>query len=90
MSTKIIPNKGKLLVKPVKQDAVSKGGIILPANEGVEKSEGVIVETGREVRFEAGQKVIYGKYAGDEIVVEGETLRIIRDIEVLATIVDEN
>lgn len=99
MKKRIIPNGDKILVKPEKTEAVSKGGIIMAPTAQEEKSEGIVIEvgTGRlrddgsrlPMRFQVGDRVLYGKYAGDEVDVEGEKYRIIRDIEVLAVIVED-
>ena len=83
----VIPNKGKVLIRPVDPEKVSKGGIILPDTGQEQKSEGIVVAVGEGARFEKDSRVIYGKYAGDEIVVEGETMRIVRDVEILATVI---
>ena len=94
----IIPNGDKILVLPEKTEAVSAGGIIMAPNAQEEKSEGVVVEVGtgkmnddgsiRPMRFKKGDRVLYGKYAGDEVEVAGTKYRIIRDIEVLAIVVE--
>ena len=82
---RIVPNGNKLLVRPTKEDRESSGGIITNLEEDDVKSEGVVVEEGT-TSFKRGDVVIYGKFAGDVIMIEGVQHRIMRDIEVLATI----
>ncbi len=94
----VIPNGNKVLVKPVDKDGMSKGGIILPEHTQEEKAEGIIIAVGTgkmadngetiPLQFEVGQTILYGKYAGDEVTIEGKPYRIIRDVEILATVVE--
>ena len=85
----VIPHGAKLLVKPTKAETVSKGGIILALNEDETKAEGEVVSVGAGVKITPGDKVLYGKYAGDEVVVNHVKHRIIREVEVLAVIRSE-
>ncbi len=97
---RIIPNGDKILVKPEEVETVSKSGLILSINTAEQKSQGVVVEVGngkinddgsrRPMRFVVGQRVIYGKFAGDEVEMDGVVYRIIRDVEVLASIEPSN
>ena len=86
----------RIMVKPMAQEEVSKGGIILPdsAKEKPQQGEvmaigkGKLLETGQIIPMEVkvGDKVLYGKYSGTEIKLEGEEYLIIKESEIFAII----
>tara|TARA_B100000315_G_scaffold130580_1_gene120193 strand:+ start:3080 stop:3352 length:273 start_codon:yes stop_codon:yes gene_type:complete len=86
----------RLVVRPAKQEGVTKGGIFLPdsAQERPQEGEVVAVGPGRysktgkrlAVGITVGDKIIYSKYAGTEIQVEDEELLVIGANDVLAKI----
>jgi len=87
MSTEVIPTFNKVVVKINPKETTSQGGIILPDASQEEKTEGVVVEVGWEVkRIVKGMTVLFGKYAGDNITVEGEVRKILKETEILAII----
>lgn len=87
----IKPLGNRVLVKPTKEEQV-KGGIILPETaEKERKEQGVVVAVGEgadiaKLNLKAGDKVIFGKYAGEEIKVNEEELRFLSHEDVLAVI----
>ena len=93
----IRPLFDKILVKPIEAETTSPGGIILsgsakekPAYAIVQAvGEGGLVD-GKEVKMvlKVGDKVVYGKYAGNEIKLEGVEYVILRQNDVLAVIED--
>ena len=92
--SKIKPLGDKILVEVLEADEKTKGGIILPDTAKEEKSEGKVVSVGpgkvlesgkvQPLEVKAGDKVIFGKYSGDEILIDGKKHKIIKENEVLA------
>ena len=92
--SKIKPLGDKILVVVLEADEKTKGGIILPDTAKEEKSEGKVVSVGpgkvlgsgklQPLEVKAGDKVIFGKYSGDEILIDGKKHKIIKETEVLA------
>ncbi|MBI9073424.1 MAG: co-chaperone GroES [Melioribacteraceae bacterium] len=92
---KIKPLADRVIVKPMPAEEVSKGGIILPDSAKEKPIEGTIVAvgTGRvedgktvELTVKNGDKVLYGKYSGTEISVEGEDYLIMRESDIFGII----
>jgi len=83
----------RVLIKPTPKEDVSKGGIFLPDTAKEKPQEGQIVavgpgrltEDGKRIAMEvkAGDKVLYAKYAGTEIKLDGEEYLIVRESDVL-------
>lgn len=92
--SKIKPLGDKILVEVLEAEEKTKGGIILPDTAKEEKSEGKVVSVGpgkvlesgkvQPLEVKAGDKVIFGKYSGDEILIDGKKHKIIKENEVLA------
>ena len=86
---KIKPLGDRVLVKPVKEEEVTKSGIVLPDTVDKEKkAEGEIlaIGTGEKVKalgLKPGDTVIYGKYGGDEVEINGEECKILTHEDVL-------
>ncbi len=95
---KIRPLNDQVVVRPDPVETVSKGGIHLPDNVKEKPVRGVVVAIGPGERYgnygdryacsvSAGDQVIYNsRYAGNEITLEGETVRIMSEKEILAVI----
>lgn len=92
---KLKPLGDKLLVRPLEAETVTKSGIVLPdtAKEKPQEGEILAVGTGKLVdgkiiplEVKVHDKVIFSKYGGDEIKVDGEELKIISESDVLAII----
>lgn len=87
----IRPLADRVLVMPAKTEE-KIGGIIIPDTASKEKpTQGVIVAVGNGTKDEpmilkAGDNVLYGKYAGTEIELEGEKYLIMRQSDVLAVV----
>ncbi|MDU1903321.1 MAG: co-chaperone GroES [Dysgonomonas sp.] len=87
----IKPLADRVLIKPAAAEEKTVGGIIIPdtAKEKPLKGEVVAVGNGtkdEEMILKAGDKVLYGKYAGTEIELDGENYLIMRQSDVLAII----
>ncbi|MDA8161534.1 MAG: co-chaperone GroES [Desulfobacteraceae bacterium] len=93
---KIRPLNDRILVKRLEEKEVTKGGIIIPDTAKEKPAEGEVVAVGRgkllengEVRpldVKAGDKVLFGKYSGTEIKIEGEDFLMMREDDVLGII----
>lgn len=87
----IKPLSDRVLIEPAKAEEVTSGGIIIPdsAKEKPLKGKVKAVGTGtkdEEMVVKAGDTVLYGKYAGTEIEVNGEKLLMMRQSDILAII----
>jgi chaperonin GroES len=91
---KVRPLHDRLLVKRIEEKETVKGGIIIPdtAKEKPQEGEviavgnGKILENGTKVALDvkAGDKILFGKYTGTEVKVDGEDLVLLREDDVLA------
>jgi chaperonin GroES len=90
------PLADRVIVKPAEALEVSKGGIILPDTAKEKPIEGTIVaigpgkvgDDGKVVKLEVkvGDKILYGKYSGTEVQVEGVDYLIMRESDIFAII----
>jgi chaperonin GroES len=93
---KIRPLHDRVIIKRVEEETMSKGGIIIPdtAKEKPAQGEVVAVGTGKvlengtkiEMNVKAGDKILFSKYAGTEVKVEGEEYLIMREDDILGVI----
>jgi chaperonin GroES len=91
---KVRPLHDRLIVRRIAEKETAKGGIIIPdtAKEKPQEGEvlavgnGKVLENGTKVALEVkvGDKVLFGKYSGNEMKIEGEEVLIIREEDVLA------
>ena len=87
----IKPLADRVVIKPTPAEEVTMAGIIIPdsAKEKPLKGKVIAVGTGtkdEEMVLKVGDTVLYGKYAGTEIELEGEKILIMRQSDVLATL----
>jgi chaperonin GroES len=90
---KIQPLGDRVLVKPVEQKEVKRSGIIIPDTAKEKPQEGLVVATGKGKTTEdgkllpmdvkAGDKILYGKYSGNEIKLDGEDYLIMHQEDIL-------
>ena len=93
----IRPLDDRVVVHPVEAEETTAGGIVLPdsAKEKPQRGKVVAVGPGRlldsgergALSVAVGDEVIYGKYGGTEIEVEGEEVKILRESDILAKVV---
>ena len=92
---KVKPLGDRVVIKNAEMNEVSKGGIILAgtAKEKPQMAEVIAVGPGGNVdgkevtkHVKEGQKVIYSKYAGTEVKIDGEELIIVRQSDILAVV----
>src|SRR5262245_31404331 len=94
-ATKVNPLADRVVIKPLEEAETMRGGLYIPdtAKEKPQQGEIVAVGPGRtedgkriEVEVKVGDKVLYGKYSGTEVTVEGDQYLILRESDVLAVI----
>ena len=93
---KIRPLNDRVLVKRLAEEEVTKGGIIIPDSAQEKPAEGEIVSVGAgklndkgervPVELKAGEKVLFSKYGGTEVKIEGEDFLIMREDDILGVI----
>ena len=93
---KVRPLHDRLVVRRIEEKETAKGGIIIPdtAKEKPQEGEvlavgnGKILENGTKVALDVkvGDKILFGKYSGTEIKIDGEDVLILREDEVLAVL----
>ena len=93
---KVRPLHDRLLVRRIEESETAKGGIIIPdtAKEKPQKGEvlavgnGKILENGTKLPLDVkvGNKILFGKYTGTDIKIDGEEVLILREDEVLAVL----
>jgi len=88
------PLHDRILVKRVDPEAEIKGGIIIPDTAKEKPQEGIVVAVGNgkirdngtrvELTVKEGDRILFGKYSGNEIKLDGEEYLIMREEDVLA------
>ncbi|MDE6536058.1 MAG: co-chaperone GroES [Muribaculaceae bacterium] len=87
----IKPLADRVVIKPTPAEEVTMAGIIIPDSAKEKPLKGEVIAVGNgtkdeEMVLKPGDTVLYGKYAGTEIELEGEKILIMRQSDVLATI----
>ena len=94
-STKVSPLADRVVVKALEETEQMRGGLYIPdtAKEKPQQGEIVAVGPGRfddgkrvPMDVKVGDKVLYGKYSGTEVTIDGENLLILRESDVLAVL----
>lgn len=85
------PNEDRVLVEPAAAEEKTASGIIIPdtAKEKPQKGKVVAVGTGtseKPVTVKEGDEVLYGKYSGTEITIDGAEYLIMRNSDILGTV----
>jgi len=90
---KLRPLQDRILVQRVKEDEKTKGGIIIPDTAKEKPAEGTVIaagngklkENGKRVALDVkkGDRILFGKYSGTEVKIEGEEYIIMREDDVL-------
>lgn len=96
MAKKFRPLHDRLLVKRVEAEEKSKGGIIIPDSAKEKPVEGKVIAVGngktldngerRALELKVGDTVLFGKYSGSEIKIDGEEHIILREDDVLGVV----
>jgi chaperonin GroES len=96
MATKFTPLHDRLLVRRVEEEGTTRGGIIIPDSAKDKPQEGEVISVGRgksndegkvfPLVVKEGDRILFGKYSGTEIKLDGEDFIIMREEEVLGVI----
>ena len=96
MSLNLKPLGERLIVEPIEQEETTAGGIVLPETAKEKPQKGKVVAVGPGARDESGNRidmdvsaddeVLFAKYAGTEIKIEGKKLLILKESYVLAIV----
>ncbi len=97
MATKFTPLHDRILVRRVDEADTTRGGIIIPDSAKDKPQEGEVISTGkgkiseegkvRPLDVKDGDRILFGKYSGTEIKLDGEDFIIMREEEVLGILV---
>lgn len=83
----IQPLNDRVILKRETEDEKTKGGLYIPDNAKEKPARGTILAVGPKAeQVKAGDKVLFGKYAGTEVKLEGEDLLIMREEDVIGVI----
>ena len=86
---KVKPLADRVMVKLEKNEAKTAGGIIIPDTAQEKTQQGKVVEVGDDkevIKVKAGQKVMYDKYAGTQIKINGEEHLILKMSDIIAVV----
>jgi len=93
---KVRPLHDRVIVQRIKEEETTKGGIIIPDTAKEKPSEGKIIAVGngkllengslKPLEVKKGDKVLFGKYAGTEIKIDGEEHLIMREDDIIAVV----
>jgi chaperonin GroES len=93
---KIRPLQDRVLVKRIAEEEKTKGGIIIPDTAKEKPQEGKVIAVGKgkmndegkliPLQVKAGDKILFGKYSGSEIKIDGEEHLIMREEDILGVI----
>jgi chaperonin GroES len=92
----IRPLHDRVIVRRLEEERTSPGGIVIPDTATEKPSQGEVVSVGngkisengdvRPLDVKAGDKVLFGKYSGTEVKIDGEELLVMREDDIMAVI----
>lgn len=92
----IRPTRDRVVVRRVEEEKTTASGLIIPDSATEKPSEGVIVAAGNgrvtdngdtiALEVKVGDKILFGQYAGTEIKVEGESLLVMKEDDIVAVV----
>ncbi|MGR8933348.1 MAG: co-chaperone GroES [Gammaproteobacteria bacterium] len=93
---KIRPLHDRVIVKRVEEERTTAGGIVLPGSAAEKPSQGKVLAVGngkvldngdvRPMDVKVGDRVLFGKYAGSEVKVDGEELIVMREEDIMGVL----
>ena len=90
-NVKVLPLHDRVIIRPTKAEEKTTGGIIIPDTAKEKPQRGTVVAAGpgkkdEPVSVKIGDTVLYGKYSGTEIQIEGSDYLIMRESDILAIV----
>ncbi len=96
MALNLKPLGGRVVIEPIDQEEVTAGGIVLPETAKEKPQQGMVLsvgpgdrdENGKRIAMDVavGDKVLFAKYSGTEIKMDGKKLLILRESDILAIV----
>ena len=91
MSVKFRPLADRVLIEPIQAETKTASGIIIPDTAKEKPQEGTVIAVGpgkvdQPTTVKAGDKVLYGKYAGSELKLDGKDYLIVKESDLLGII----
>ncbi len=96
MALNLKPLGSRVVIEPIEQEEITAGGIVLPETAKEKPQQGVVLSVGPGDRDESGKriamdvvvgdKVLFAKYSGTEIKMDGKKLLILRESDLLAIV----
>ncbi len=91
MSINIKPLADRVLIEPIEAETTTASGIIIPDSAKEKPQKGIVIAVGKGTKdqpmtVKKGDAVLYAKYAGTELNIEGKDYLILRESEILATL----
>lgn len=93
---KIRPLHDRVIVKRVEAERTSAGGIVIPDSAGEKPDQGEVISVGngkiqdngevRPMAVKAGDRVLFGKYAGQTVKVDGDELLVMREEDIMGVV----
>ncbi|HZR33506.1 MAG TPA: co-chaperone GroES [Terriglobales bacterium] len=93
MAINFVPLHDRILVRRIEEQETTRGGLIIPDTAQEKPQEGEVLAVGKgktnengkvlPLDVKAGDRILFGKFAGNDIILEGEDLLIMREDEVL-------
>ncbi|HIG78718.1 MAG TPA: co-chaperone GroES [Cycloclasticus sp.] len=90
------PLNDRVIIKRVEEEAVSAGGIVLPDSAKEKPSQGEVIAVGtgatnskgelQAMSVKVGDTVLFGKYSGTEVEVDGDELLVMREDDIIAVV----
>ncbi len=94
---KIRPLHDRVVISRVEEETTTKGGILIPGTATEKPSRGKVIAVGtgkildngdvRPVDLKEGDEVLFGKYAGTEVTIDGEDLLVMREDDIMGVVV---
>lgn len=92
----IRPLHDRVVVKRVEEETMTAGGIVLPGSAAEKPSQGEVLAVGngkpldngqvRALEVKVGDKVLFGKYSGSEVKIDGQDLIVMREDDILGVL----
>jgi chaperonin GroES len=96
MTTKFTPLHDRLLVRRIEEAGTTRGGLIIPDSAKDKPQEGLVISTGkgktndegkvRPLALREGDRILFAKYSGTEIKIDGEDFLIMKEEDVLGVV----